>query len=62
MVHALLGASLLLFAMWIAGFVGVVSVNVAWVALVVSWFLGTLWCAAFYMTSWRREHPGHDRV
>jgi hypothetical protein len=59
MVHALLGASLLLFLLWIAGLVGALSVDMAWVFLVVSWALGTAWCGAWYQSSWRREHPHH---
>jgi hypothetical protein len=59
MVHALLGASLLLFVMWFAGLIGVFNVNLGWIFLVLSWALGIGWCGAWYLRGWRRDHPGY---
>ena len=59
MVHLLLGASLFLFVLFLAGVAGALSMHTAFILLVVSWFLGDAWCGAFYMTSQRREHKHH---
>jgi hypothetical protein len=59
MVHALLGASLFLFLLWIAGLAGVLSANVTWTLLVLSWAFGTTWCGVYYMHDWHRHHPHH---
>ena len=59
MVHLLLGASLFLFALFVAGMAGAFNMHTAWILLVISWFLGDAWCGAYYMSSLHRDHKHH---
>ncbi len=61
MVHALLGASVILFVGWIFGMLGMGDIHLAWFMMVGAWWLLMAWCYAYYLTSERHHstavHP-----
>jgi hypothetical protein len=55
-VHTLLAGALLLFTGWLFGMIGVMPRQGAWWFLMGSWWLGMMWCYAYYMLG---AHPIH---